>query len=65
MYVLTAANTVESRDVVVSMTDADQSVVSTGLGAGEVVVTDGVDRLQPGASVKVRFADSTAQKGSQ
>ena len=65
VYVVTAGNTVESRDVAVSMTDGDQSVVSSGLAAGEVVVTDGVDRLQPGASVKVRFADSTPQKGSQ
>jgi multidrug efflux system membrane fusion protein len=65
VYVVTAGNTVESRDVAVSMTDDDQSVVASGLAAGEVVVTDGVDRLQPGGSVSVRFADRKASKGSQ
>ena len=65
VYVVTPGNTVDSRDVAVSMTDGDQSVVATGLAAGEVVVTDGVDRLQPGATVSVRFADPKATKGSQ
>jgi membrane fusion protein, multidrug efflux system len=65
VYVVTAGNTVQSRDVAVSMTDGDQSVVASGLGAGEVVVTDGVDRLQPGASVRVRIADPKAPKDSQ
>ena len=65
VYVVTPGNTVDSRDVAVSMTDGDQSVVATGLAAGEVVVTDGVDRLQPGAKVSVRFADPKAPKGSQ
>jgi membrane fusion protein, multidrug efflux system len=61
VYVVTAGNTVESRDVVVSMTDGDHSAVERGLAAGDAVVTDGVDRLQPGAHVTVRFADPKAQ----
>ena len=65
LYVVTPRQTVESRDVVVSMTDEDESVVSHGLAAGEVVVTDGVDRLQPGARVNVRLADLEAPKGSR
>jgi membrane fusion protein, multidrug efflux system len=59
VYVVTAANTVEARDVTVSLTDNDEAVVSGKLAAGDVVVTDGVERLQPGASVAVRFAETS------
>jgi membrane fusion protein, multidrug efflux system len=65
VYVVTPGNTVESRDVAVSMTEDDQTAVAGGLSAGEAVVTDGVDRLRPGASVAVRFADPKPQQGSQ
>jgi membrane fusion protein, multidrug efflux system len=65
VYVVTPNNTVESRDVALSMTEDDESVVASGLAAGELVVTDGVDRLQPGATVSIRFADPKAQRGSQ
>ena len=65
VYVVGPGNTVESRDVAVSMTEEDESVVASGLAAGEVVVTDGIDRLQPGASVSVQFADPKAQRDSQ
>ena len=61
VYVVTAGNTVEARDVVVSMAEGDQSAVERGLAAGDAVVTDGVDRLQPGAHVTVRFADPTTE----
>jgi multidrug efflux system membrane fusion protein len=62
-YVVGQSNTVESRVVKVSRTDGDQTAVASGLSAGDVVVTDGVDRLQPGAAVAVRFADPTPQQG--
>jgi membrane fusion protein, multidrug efflux system len=65
VYVVTPGNTVESRDVSVSLTEDDQSVVAGGLAAGDVVVTDGADRLQPGASVRVQLADGGARKDSQ
>jgi multidrug efflux system membrane fusion protein len=61
VYVVTAGNTVDARDVTVSMTDDVEAAVGSGLAAGDVVVTDGVDRLQPGAHVTVRFADPKAQ----
>jgi multidrug efflux pump subunit AcrA (membrane-fusion protein) len=54
---------VEPRDVTVSMTDDDEAVVAGGLSAGEVVVTDGVERLRPGASVAVRLADAAPRGG--
>jgi membrane fusion protein, multidrug efflux system len=64
VYVVTAAGIVESRDVTVTMTENDSSVVEKGLSPGEVVVTDGVDRLQPGSHVTVRFADPPSAKGT-
>jgi multidrug efflux system membrane fusion protein len=64
VYVVTAAGTVESRDVTVTMTEGDSSVVGKGLSPGEVVVTDGVDRLQPGSHVTVRFANAPGEKGT-
>ena len=62
VYVVTAGGTVDTRDVTVSMTDDVESAVPSGLAAGDVVVTDGVDRLQPGARVTVRFADPKTQE---
>jgi multidrug efflux system membrane fusion protein len=61
VYVVTAGHTVESRDVTVSLTEADETVVTGGLSAGEVVVTDGVERLQSGAAVAVRLAEAVPQ----
>jgi membrane fusion protein, multidrug efflux system len=57
VYVVTPGNTVESRNVTVSLTDGDETAVASGLSAGDVVVTDGVDRLQPGAHVAARVVD--------
>jgi multidrug efflux system membrane fusion protein len=65
VYVVTAGNVVESRDVTVSMTDDDQTAISAGLSAGEVVVTEGVERLQPGAAVTVRFAEASPQRNGR
>jgi multidrug efflux system membrane fusion protein len=62
VYVVTAASLVEVRDVTVSITDHDETVVSKGLASGDVVVTDGVERLQPGAKVAVRFADTSPDR---
>jgi multidrug efflux system membrane fusion protein len=64
VYVVTAANIVQSRDVAVSMTEDDETVVTSGLSAGEVVVTDGVERLQPGATVAVRFVEAAPQRSA-
>jgi multidrug efflux system membrane fusion protein len=45
---------VEARNVEVKLTEGDQTAISTGLTAGETVVIDGIDKLQPGAKVSVR-----------
>jgi membrane fusion protein, multidrug efflux system len=64
VYVVNANGAVQSRTVQTSLEENDETVVTKGLAAGEVVVTDGADRLQPGSQVTVRFADERPQAGS-
>jgi multidrug efflux system membrane fusion protein len=45
------------RPVEVQLTDGDQAVIARGLSAGDVVVIDGVDKLQEGSKVSVRQPD--------
>jgi multidrug efflux system membrane fusion protein len=54
VYVMNADSTVTPRNVVVTRTMDDYSIVSDGLTPGETVVTDGQLRLSPGARVLVR-----------
>jgi multidrug efflux system membrane fusion protein len=57
VYVVSGNGTVQSRTVAVAFDENDQSVVTRGLSANEIVVTDGADRLQPGSHVSVKVAD--------
>ena len=58
VYVVRPDATVEARNVRIQGSEGDQTAIASGLSAGEVVVTDGVDKLQPGAKVAVRSAQS-------
>ena len=42
-------------------TEGDQTIVESGLAAGEIVVTEGTDRLLPGTT-KVSLKDSSKKK---
>ncbi len=44
-------DTVEAREVEVELTQGDETVLRKGLAAGDEVVVDGVDKLQPGSRV--------------
>lgn len=57
VYVVKPDNSVAARDVVVKLTEGDRSAIASGLASGEIVVTEGVDKLQPGAKVSVRSAE--------
>ena len=59
VYVVKPNQTVEVRNIVASLNDGDDSVVDQGLEAGEVVVVDGIDKLQAGTKVTVRMAGPT------
>ena len=53
VWLVTPKGTAELRPVEVRLTDGDVTVVRSGLAAGDVVVVDGTDKLQPGAKVTV------------
>jgi multidrug efflux system membrane fusion protein len=54
VYLVKSDDTVELRKVQVGPAEADQTAIQHGLAAGEMVVTEGVDKLQPGAKVVVQ-----------
>ena len=54
VYVVTDDRSVAMRNVDVKLTEGDTSAVASGLSPGDVVVTDGVDKLQQGTKVAPR-----------
>ncbi len=60
VYVVKSDSTVAVRKVTTGPADAKNTVILTGLTAGENVVTDGVDRLRDGAKVVVRNGGGAA-----
>lgn len=46
--------TAEMRAVTVSFSEGNYSAISQGINAGDMVVTDGQDKLQPGTHVEIR-----------
>jgi multidrug efflux system membrane fusion protein len=59
VYVIKPDNTVEARNVQIQGDEGDQTAIASGVSAGETVVTDGVDKLQPGAKVTLRAQQSS------
>ncbi|HLQ44763.1 MAG TPA: MdtA/MuxA family multidrug efflux RND transporter periplasmic adaptor subunit, partial [Planctomycetaceae bacterium] len=51
VYVVQSDETVELRNVVIGPTEGLETAIESGLTAGQIVVTDGIDKLQPGAKV--------------
>jgi membrane fusion protein, multidrug efflux system len=54
--------TAEMRNVTASISQGNFTAISQGLQSGEIVVTDGQDKLQPGTKVEIR--GGPAQNGS-
>jgi multidrug efflux system membrane fusion protein len=54
VYVMKTDETVEQRTVMVGPTEGTNTAIESGLKKGEIVVTDGIDKLQPGAKVAAR-----------
>lgn len=61
VYVLGSDLRVTLRRVVTGIVSGTESVVISGLEPGEIVVTDGLDKLQSGATVKI--SSSTEETG--
>ena len=51
VYVASEAETVDIRKVKIAFSDAGKTVIQTGIAAGEKVVVEGTDKLQPGGKV--------------
>ena len=62
VFVVKADQTVEARPVVPGAPDGRDVVITSGVQAGERVVTDGQLRLVPGARVDVKAAPAAAPK---
>jgi len=56
VYVVKPDKTVEMRPVTAGATQGDVVAIDKGLAAGDLVVTDGVDKLQQGSHVSVQTA---------
>jgi multidrug efflux system membrane fusion protein len=66
VYVVKPDDTVEIRTIKPGPTEGETASVAEGLSPGEVVVTDGVDKLVPGIKVAVRPAGgASSQPGSR
>ena len=64
VYVVKADKTVEARTITVALTQSNLTAIGNGLQVGEIVVTDGQDKLQNGAKVETR-SPNTKSTSSQ
>ncbi len=62
VYVVKPDSTVEMRPVEPRLTEGDDTAVRKGVSAGEMVVVDGVDKLQPGTLVTPAPTGGTRQR---
>ncbi len=62
VFVVKPDKTAEMRNVTATISQGNFVAISQGLQAGETVVTDGQDKLQPGTKVEIR--GDTGQNGS-
>jgi len=63
VYVIKSDNTAEVRPIVSTLAEGDEASVDSGLGPGEAVVIDGVDKLQQGTKVSMRMAPAKGARG--
>jgi multidrug efflux system membrane fusion protein len=63
VYRVKKDNSVEVRNVTTSATEGDDVAIASGLEAGDVVVTDGIDKLEQGSKVAVRMLGSPTGGG--
>jgi multidrug efflux system membrane fusion protein len=64
VYTVNPDNTVQDRAVTVSLTQGNTTVVTSGLNPGDVVVTDGQDKLQRGSRIEPRTTTPNAGLGN-
>ena len=65
VYAVKPDKTVEVRSVNVALTQNNVSVIASGVNPGDVVVTDGQDKLQSGSKVEPRSASTSGGRPAQ
>ena len=65
VYVVKDDTTVEMRNVAIGPSEGDEVAIDSGLAPGEVVVIEGVDRLQRGMKVAARLVGGKNAKGDK
>lgn len=63
VYALKPDKTVEARNISISLTQGNITTVTSGLNPGDMVVTDGQDKLQSGSKVEPRGGPTNAPGG--
>ena len=63
VYAVNPDKTVQDRPVTVSLTQGDTTVVTAGLNPGDMVVTDGQDKLQRGSRIEPRATGPSGGRG--
>ena len=65
VYVVTPQKTAALRNVTTGVTEGNDVQITQGLKAGELVVTDGQDKLQEGTKIDVRTPDNRQPAGGR
>jgi membrane fusion protein, multidrug efflux system len=55
---------VQDRQVTVSLTQGDTTIITAGLNPGDTVVTDGQDKLQRGSRIEPRATGQSGRRHS-
>ena len=63
VYAVKSDKSVEARPVTVALTQGNLTSMSSGLSPGDVVVTDGQDKLQSGSKIEPRSGPPTSPSG--
>ena len=64
VYSVNPDKTVQDKVVTVSLTQGNTTVITSGLNPGDMVVTDGQDKLQKGSHIEPRATSSGAGSGN-
>ena len=62
VYLVKSGNIVAIKEVTIRLSDGDDTAIAGGLAAGDLVVTDGVDKLQQGSKVTPQNAEAPGKK---
>ena len=65
VYVVQEDDTVDQRTVKVGLAEGSETSIVSGLEPGEIVVTEGIDKLQPKASITTREKEKEKERAKE